>query len=154
MKTVPEVRTPFSLYRKVKLMNNFATVENVITSWGPLTPAQQTRVSELLEDISNALRYEAIKVGKDLDKMIEAEPTLASVAKMVTVDIIERILRQDKSGEAMSQFSESALGYSVSGTYAIPGGGAANAIMNNDLKRLGLKRQRYGVVDLWEESKE
>ena len=109
---------------------------------------------ELLEDISNALRYEAIKVGKDLDKMIEAEPTLASVAKMVTVDIIERILRQDKSGEAMSQFSESALGYSVSGTYAVPGGGAANAIMKNDLKRLGLKRQRYGVVDLWEESKE
>ena len=135
-------------------MNNFATLDNVISSWGPLTTEQQTRVTELLEDVSNALRYEAIKVGKDLDEMIVATPVLANVAKMVTVDIIERILRQDKSGEPMSQFSESALGYSMSGTYAIPGGGAANAIMNNDLKRLGLKRQRYGVVDLWEKSKE
>lgn len=135
-------------------MNNFATLDNVISSWGPLTTEQQTRVTELLEDVSNALRYEAIKVGKDLDEMVVATPVLANVAKMVTVDIIERILRQDKSGEPMSQFSESALGYSMSGTYAIPGGGAANAIMNNDLKRLGLKRQRYGVVDLWEKSKE
>lgn len=135
-------------------MDNFATLQNVINSWGPMTDDQRERVIELLEDVSNMLRYEAVKVGKNLDKMIEAEPTLASVAKMVTVDVIERILRQDKSGEPMSQFSESALGYSVSGTYAIPGGGAANAIMNNDLKRLGLKRQRYGVVELWEESKE
>lgn len=135
-------------------MNDFATLDNVISSWGPLTTEQQTRVTELLEDVSNALRYEAIKVGKDLDEMIVATPVLANVAKMVTVDIIERILRQDKSGEPMSQFSEAALGYSISGTYAIPGGGAANAIMNNDLKRLGLKRQRYGVVDLWEKSKE
>lgn len=131
-------------------MNDFATLDNVISSWGPLTTEQQTRVTGLLEDVSNALRYEAIKVGKDLDEMIVATPVLANVAKMVTVDIIERILRQDKSGEPMSQFSESALGYSMSGTYAIPGGGAANAIMNNDLKRLGLKRQRYGVVELWE----
>lgn len=135
-------------------MNDFATLQNVTDSWGNLTEVQQSRVTELLKDVSNALRYEAIKVGKDLDKMIEDTPVMASVAKMVTVDIIERILRQDKSGEPMSQFSEAALGYSVSGTYAIPGGGAANAIMNNDLKRLGLKRQRYGVVDLWEESKE
>lgn len=135
-------------------MDNFATLQNVINSWGPMTDDQRERVIELLEDVSNMLRYEAVKVGKNLDKMIEAEPTLASVAKMVTVDVIERILRQDKSGEPMSQFSESALGYSVSGTYAIPGGGAANAIMNNDLKRLGLKRQRYGVVELWKESKE
>ena len=135
-------------------MNDFATLQNVTDSWGNLTEEQQSRVTELLKDVSNALRYEAIKVGKDLDKMIEDTPVMASVAKMVTVDIIERILRQDKSGEPMSQFSEAALGYSVSGTYAIPGGGAANAIMNNDLKRLGLKRQRYGVVDLWEKSKE
>lgn len=131
-------------------MREFATLENVRSSWGTLSQEQEDRVKELLTDISDALRYEAIKVGKDLDEMIEATPTLAGVAKMVTVDIIERILRQDKSGEPMSQFSESALGYSLSGTYAVPGGGAANAIMNNDLKRLGLKRQKYGVVELWE----
>ena len=132
-------------------MSDFATLQDVIDSYGSLTQDQQDRVTILLSDISDALRYEAKKVGKDLDDMIEAEPTLTSVAKMVTVDVIERILRQDKSGEPMSQESQSAMGYSWSGTYAIPGGGAANAIMNNDLKRLGLKRQRFGVIDLWEE---
>lgn len=133
-------------------MSDFAVLQDVMDSYGSLSQNQQERVTALLSDISNALRYEAKKVGKDLDDMIEKEPTLSSVAKMVTVDIIERILRQDKSGEPMAQESQSALGYSWSGTYAIPGGGAANAIMNNDLKRLGLKRQRYGVIDLWENS--
>lgn len=135
-------------------MSDFATLQDVIDSYGSLSPGQQERVTTLLSDVSDALRYEAKKVGKDLDDMIEAEPTLTSVAKMVTVDVIERILRQDKSGEPMSQESQSAMGYSWSGTYAIPGGGAANAIMNNDLKRLGLRRQRYGVIDLWERSEE
>ncbi len=130
-------------------MTAFATLEHVKTSYGPLSTAQEARVNELLEDVSEALRYEADKVGKNLDEMIVEKSFLASVAKMVTVDIVERILRQNKSGEPMSQESQSALGYTWSGTYAIPGGGAASAIMNNDLKRLGIRRQRYGTVELW-----
>ena len=50
----------------------------------------------------------------------------------------------------MTQESQGALGYTWSGTYAIPGGGIAAAIMRNDLKRLGLRRQRIGTVELWE----
>ena len=45
------------------------------------------------------------------------------------------------------QESQAAIGYSWSGTYAVPGGGIANCIMRNDLKRLGLKRQRFGVIE-------
>ena len=45
--------------------------------------------------------------------------------------------------------SQSALGYSVSGTYAVPGGGIGNAIMDRDLKRLGLKRPRIGAIELY-----
>ena len=81
--------------------------------------------------------------------MIDETPTLASVAKIVTVDVVARVLRQSTTGDAMSQESQSGLGYSWSGTYAIPGGGIANAIMRNDLKRLGLLRQQYGTVQLW-----
>ncbi|MGJ1079112.1 Gp19/Gp15/Gp42 family protein, partial [Enterococcus faecium] len=73
-----------------------------------------------------------------------------SVVKLVTVDIIIRVLRQSQDGDPMSQESQTALGYTWSGTYAIPGGGIAGAIMRNDLKRLGLRRQRYGVMDLWD----
>jgi hypothetical protein len=81
--------------------------------------------------------------------MIYENDALASVAKMVTVDIVVRVLRQSQEGEQMSRESQSALGYTWSGTYAVPGGGISGAIMRNDLKRLGIKRQRYGVIDLW-----
>ena len=50
--------------------------------------------------------------------------------------------------EPMTQFSESALGYSASGTFLVPGGGLF--IKSSELARLGLKRQKYGVIDLWQ----
>lgn len=134
-------------------MNVFATVNDVKTLWRELTPSETARVEALLPDVSAALRQAAFNVGKDLDEMIAATPTLASVAKLVTVDVVARVLRQNTEGEAMTQESQAALGYSWSGTYAIPGGGIANAIMNNDLKRLGLMKQSYGTVDLWHGSK-
>ena len=72
----------------------------------------------------------------------------------MTVDIVARVLRQSQNGEPLAQESQSALGYTWSGTYAIPGGGIAGAIMKNDLKRLGLRRQQYGVMYLWDESQD
>jgi hypothetical protein len=101
--------------------------------------------------IEECLRQEAINVGRNLDEMVESGQLLPSVIKAVVVDVLSRILRQETSGEPMSQESQGALGYTWSGTYAIPGGGIANAIMRNDLKRLGLRRQRIGVIDLYEQ---
>ena len=63
-------------------------------------------------------------------------------------------MRQSLDGDPMTQESQSAIGYTWSGTYAIPGGGIAGAIMKNDLKRLGLRKQQYGVMELWEKSTE
>lgn len=130
-------------------MSDFATIEDVISLWRELTPEEEARAAALLPLISDALRYEATKVEKDLDAMISESASYASVVKLVTVDVCSRILRQNTSGEMMSQESQAALGYSWSGTYAIPGGGMANAIMNNDLKRLGLKRQRIGTLEIY-----
>jgi len=136
-------------------VSSFASLQDVIMLTGKTyTSEEQERITALLPLVSNALRYEAVKVGKDLDEMIDADETDAysSVVKMVTVDIVSRALRQSMDGEPLSQESQSALGYSWSGTYAIPGGGISNAIMRNDLKRLGLRRQQYGVIELWEKS--
>lgn len=132
-------------------MNEYATVQDVIDLWKPLTNAEQDRVAKLLPLVSDALRYEATKVGKNLDEMIAENDSLRSVATAVTVDVVSRILRQNTDGEAMVQESQSALGYVWSGTYAVPGGGIAQAIMKNDLKRLGLRAQRYGVLDFYAE---
>lgn len=135
-------------------MSAFATLAEVTAITGKTyTSDEQDRIEALLPLVSNALRYEAVKVGKDIDEMINASEAYASVVKIVTVDIVVRAMRQSTDGEPMSQESQSALGYTWSGTYAIPGGGVSGAIMKNDLKRLGLRRQRIGVIKLWENSK-
>lgn len=133
-------------------MSAFATLQDVIDLSGQAyTAEQQTRIESLLPLISDALRYEAEKVEKDMDAMAAASTSYASVCKLVTVDIVIRVMRQEFSGDPMSQESQSGLGYSWSGTYAVAGGGIAAAILRNDLKRLGLRRQRYGW-DNWYET--
>lgn len=131
-------------------MSDYATVQDVIDLWRDLTPEEEERVTKLLPIISDELRYRATLVGRDLDVMIVNTPSLSSVVKEVTVSAISRILRQSTSGEVMSQESQSGLGYSWSGTYAIPGGGIGNAILPSDLKRLGLKRGRIGIIDFYD----
>lgn len=129
-------------------MSAFVTLEEVLAmSGGNYTASEQERISTLLPVVSDALRYEAEKVGKDLDAMIEESGAYESVVKLVTVDVVVRALSLDTDSEPMSQESQGALGYTWSGTYAVPGGGIANCIMRNDLKRLGLRRQRYGVIE-------
>ena len=130
-------------------MSAFATVEEVIQLSGmAYTATEQERIDALLPMVSDALRFEAQKVSKDLDAMITDSAVYTNVVKLVTVDIVIRVMRQTYSGDPMSQESQSGLGYSWSGTYAIPGGGIAAAIMRNDLKRLGLRRQTMGVINL------
>lgn len=128
----------------------FATVADIETLYRPLTADEQTRAEALLPLVSDALRVCAQNVNVDLDSKAADDTAYASMLKLVTVDIVSRVLRQNTTGEAMSQESQSGLGYSWSGTYAVPGGGIANAIMNNDLKKLGLLRQSIGAVQLWQ----
>jgi hypothetical protein len=130
-------------------MSDYATLSDVIAISGiNYTSAEQDRIETLIPLICDTLRLEANKVGKDLDEMA-GDSSYASVLKLVTCDVVIRAMRQTQSGDPLSQESQSANGYSWSGTYAIPGGGIASAIMNNDLKRLGLRRQKYGVIDFY-----
>jgi len=133
-------------------VSNFATLQDVLTLTGKTyTTAEQNRITALIPLVCNALRYEAVKVGKNIDDMIAADTTGAysDVVKLVTVDIITRVMRQALNGEPMSQESQGGLGYTWSGTFAIPGGGIAAAIMKNDLKRLGLRRQKISTIEMW-----
>lgn len=132
-------------------MSAFATLADVQAVTGKtFTQAEGERIATLLGLVSDALRWEAEKVGKDIEDMMDQSASYASVVKLVTIDVVMRAFRQSQDGEPMSQESQSALGYTWSGTYAVPGGGIAGAIMRNDLKRLGLRKQRYGVIETWE----
>ena len=113
-----------------------------------MTTEEQERADALLTVISDALRVEAKGVGKDLDRMIAQDETgaMANVAKSVTVDILSRMLTAPTDEAAFSQFSQSALGYTASGTYLSPGGGLF--IKKAELARLGLRRQKIGAINL------
>lgn len=126
-------------------MTAFATTQDVIVLWRALSPDELTRTEELLSVISNRLRVEADRVGKDIDEMVEESPVYADVVRSITVDIVARTLMTSTNKEPMTQFSESALGYSVSGTFLTPGGGLF--IKRDELKALGLRRPRMGVIE-------
>ena len=131
-------------------MSAFAKLEDVLAITGKeYTTEEQERIRTLLPLVSDTLRYEAAKVGKDIDEMIGGSQTYASVAKLVTADIVTRAMRMSLDGDPMTQESQAATGFSWSGSYAIPGGGVSGAVMRNDLKRLGLRRQSLGTVSLW-----
>lgn len=128
-------------------MTTFATVEDLETLWRSLKFDERKRAEALLLIVSDSLREEAKKVSKDLDKMVAESPSYSSVVKSVTVDVVARTLMTSTDQEPMTQMAESAMGYSFSGSYLVPGGGLF--IKDSELKRLGLKKQRYGVIELY-----
>lgn len=132
--------------------NDYATVQDVQTLWRSLSAAEQARAEALIPVICSSLREEARKVGKDLDAMVAASTDFAAVARSVTVDVVARTLMTSTDQEPMTQMSQAALGYSVSGSYLVPGGGLF--IKKSELARLGLRRQQIGVIDFYGEPAE
>lgn len=128
----------------------FATVEDIQRLYRPLSAAEQDRADALLPLVSDEIRVLGRNYGKDIDARIKVDLAYESVVKIVTCDVTFRILRQNTEGDAMSQESQSALGYSWSGTFAVAGGGIANSILNNDLKKLGLLKQKMGSEFIWQ----
>lgn len=128
-------------------MGSYASAADLAALWRPLTDQETQRAEALLPIVCASLRTEARKVGKDLDEMVQADPDLAEVARSVTVDVVARALMTSTDQEPMTQVTESAGGYSASGTFLIPGGGLF--IKTSELARLGLRRQKYGVMELY-----
>lgn len=129
-------------------MMDFATIIDLENLWRPLKDGEFNRATDLLKVVSDSLRIEADKVGKDLDVMIADKPALATVAKSVVVDIVARTLMTSTDQEPMTQMTQSALGYSMQGSFLVPGGGLF--IKKSELARLGLRKQRYGVIEPYE----
>lgn len=130
-------------------MTNYATVDDIIALYRELTPDEIHKTEVLLNDVSSSLRLEGKKCGKDLDAMVLDDEDYANVARLVTCDIVIRRLDQDSSSNTynLQQESQSALGYSWSGTYVNTGGGIS--ILDRDLKRLGFKKMKVSFADVY-----
>lgn len=124
------------------------TLDELQKIWRPFKDDnERERAKVLIPLVSDSLREEAIKVGKDIDEMIAKRSSFSGVVKSVVADVTARTLMTATDAEPMVQTTESALGYSVSGTYLVPGGGLF--IKKSELARLGLRRQRMGVIELY-----
>ena len=123
------------------------SLDDVINLFRELNQNEIKRAEALIPIVESSIKVEAKNVGKDLNKLLEDE-CYKNVFKSVVVDIVGRTLMTSTDSEPMTQTSESALGYSWSGTFLVPGGGLF--IKRTELARLGLKNQRYGVIDFYE----
>lgn len=128
-------------------LEKFATLDDLKNLWRDLEEKEVSRANALLNTVSHVLRVEAKKVNKDLDILVKNDESYSYLVKSVVVDVVARMLMTSTNQEPMTQYAESALGYSVSGSFLVPGGGLF--IKDSELKRLGFKKQRYGIIDLY-----
>jgi hypothetical protein len=128
-------------------MADFASVTDIQNLKRALTASEQTRAGYLLSVVSDAIRYEAQKVGKDADAMVAADTVFANVVKAVTVDVVMRELNTPGTQLPATQYAESAG--SVSLSYSLPNGSGRIALWPSDLKTLGFRRQQIGSLPLW-----
>ncbi len=131
----------------------YAAVSDITALGVKLTAEQQHSAELLLEQASAKLRLEAASHGADIDALIADTATggdYALAVKSVVTSAVIRALSALSASEqtaAVSQASQSGLGYSATWTYL--NAGQSLYFLRNELKELGLMRQRYGAMEVY-----
>lgn len=129
-------------------MNSYATVDDVIAYRGALTPDGVERLGVILPACSAELRLVARRMGKDLDEMILDEDIALAVKKGVVDASVNYYNSTESKDPIMSQFSQAAGGYSISGTLTNPGG--SFYFPKKFLKDIGLANQKVGTIEVFD----
>ena len=124
----------------------YLSIDELMTLWRPLKQDEIERARALIDKVEANLKVEAKRANKDIDELVKDKEYL-DLYKSIVCDVVARNLMTSTDQEPMIQSAESALGYSFSGTYLVPGGGLF--IKKDELKRLGLRTQKYGVIDFY-----
>lgn len=124
----------------------YATISDLTTLWRSMNAAEIERARRYISIVSAELRQKANAVGKNLDELAKDED-YAQILVSVVCDIVARVLMTSTDQEPMSQMSQTAGPYAVSGTFLVPGGGLF--IKKSELARLGLLRQSWGALDVY-----
>lgn len=121
---------------------------NDITALGNTLSSQQTEAAKVLLSAASAkLRVIAKKYGKNLDDMCKDEDMKIVIKNTVIQSVMRALTSMENSASAISQASQSALGYSASVTYV--NAGQSLYFLRNELKELGLMRQRFGALEVY-----
>ena len=131
-------------------MDIYASVEDYEKVYNTaLNNDQHKRLLMLIELASSLLREEANKRNMNLSAVISSSDDKANVAKMVVLACVHRVMSKDDDQDMpLEQFSQSALGYTFRGTYVNPGDDLY--YLRNELKRMGIIKQRYGAMEIYE----
>ena len=126
----------------------YATV-NDITALGISLSAQQMSAAEvLLPEASAKLRIAAKKYHKDIDALIADDEDYLLAVKSVVVQAVTRALNSlSDSDPAVSQMSQSGLGYTATMTYF--NAGQSLYFLKSELRDLGLMNQTYGALEVY-----
>jgi len=131
------------------MATSYATLDDIAAQWRTLTTAEQTKASALIPTASSIIKLEGAKYDVDTDALFSDDEDYALLLTAVTVSMVSRALSKSTTGEPMSQVTQSALGYSVSGTYTMPGRDLY--LLNNEKADLGFKRkQRIGGFEIYD----
>lgn len=127
----------------------YAALSDVILFSANLTAHEQEQAESLIGTACAKLRLTAKRYGKDLDAMIEADEDLETAVKSVIVTSVKRALQTYSDGDlTAAQTSQSGMGYAVSMTYL--NAGQSLYFLRSELKDLGIVRQRYGAMEVYE----
>lgn len=128
----------------------YATVADV-KALKPLSAQEEEQAGVLLQYASDRLRVIAANYGRDLDSMVGADESYASAVRYTVVQTVinalGRLAQNADAASGASQATQSALGYSVTLTYA--NAGSFLWFGKSDLRVLGIIRQTYGAMDIY-----
>lgn len=129
----------------------YAEVSDIVALGKNLTAQEKEAAEIMLDTASSKLRITAQKYGKNIDAMIADEVSGEDYALVVKSVVIQAVLRAltsiADSSPALTQGSQSAMGYSISMTYL--NAGQSLYFLRNELKDLGLLRQTYGAMEVY-----
>ena len=127
----------------------YASVEDITALGISLTATQRDAAEILLSTASSKLRLIANKYGINLDAAVSEDDDYNAAVKSIVVQSVTRALNSiSDASPAASQGSETNGNYSVSMTYL--NAGQSLYFLRNELKELGLKRQVYGALELYD----
>jgi len=125
----------------------YATVSDMRACGVKLSAEQEETAENLLVTASAKLRVIAHGRHKDLDSLV-ANEDYAEAVKSIVIQAVARSLNSISDDIALSQQSQSGLGYSVSMTYI--NAGQSLYFLKNELRELGLMGQTYGALEVYE----
>ena len=129
---------------------NYATISDIIAIGKKLTIEEQASAEILIQTASSKIRIIARKYGIDIDKNISDTTTGDDLSVAVKNAVVQSVIRAidslSSTSSAVSQNSETNGAYNISMTYL--NAGQSLYFLNNELKDLGIIRQRYGAIDL------